>query len=254
MRIVIVVFLLVLTAPCRADSVKDRLSILEQKLSSKAYMEIWQSVEQLRNEIRNLRGELEQQSYQLQQAKEQQTQLYEDLDQRLQALEKPVADNSLLDNGDRTEVDRQPVNDTEMSVQPEQPVLTVDLPDKDSATLQADYDKALQTLRSGHYEDSSVLFKQIVTKYPNSSLADNAQYWLAETLYINRDFKLAIAGFQRVINDYPDSPKVPDALLKIAYIQFEINKVKAGKKQLQSLIKKHPDSSAAKLARKRLKK
>ncbi len=250
MRICTVIFLLLATTTSYADSVKDRLSRLEQKLSSKAYLEIWQSVEQMRNEIRELRGELEQQSYQLQQIQDQQQQISENLDQRIQAIEKSSVDPT--NNQQTTDADQPDPDSTANTLHADSSLNTDLSPTIDQATIQANYDNALKTLRSGHYDDASVLFKQIVTQYSNSDLADNAQYWLAETMYINRDFEMASSAFQKIIDNYPDSSKVPDAYLKIAFIQFEINKTSTGKKLLQTLIQDYPDSSAAKLAEKRL--
>lgn len=253
MRFIFIILLVSVSASSHADSVKDRLTRLEQRLSSKAYMEIWQSVEQLRNEMRDLRGEIEQQSFQLQQIEQHQKQMYLDLDQRLQAIEKSAT---------RTTIHQQPtlesepplINETDKLSPSDQSLSPAAPSQEDIEATKTSYNKALEILRSGRYADAAIEFEQIVTHHPNSDLADNAQYWLAETMYINRDFDLATAAFQRIISDYPDSSKVPDALLKIAFIQFEINRVNAGKKQLKELIQNHPQSSAAKLAQQRLNK
>lgn len=251
MRIIVSVFFTLILASCQSGSINKRLSRLEQQMSSKAYVEIERSLDQLRNEVRDIRGEIEQQTFQLQQTQQQQQQIYSDLDMRLQTLEKATDSSTTInsqpldseqlfdDNGDNTrQADKSALNAVPKKL--------------DEELIQSNYDKALQTLRSGDHNKAAVLFQQIVTQYPDSSLADNAQYWLAETMYINSDFEPAKAAFQRVVSQYPDSSKVPDALLKLAFIAFETNKIAEGKKQLHALVKAYPESNAAKLAQKRL--
>ena len=48
-----------------------------------------------------------------------------------------------------------------------------------------------------------------------ATFLDNAQYWLGEAYYVNHDYTNALAAFQRVVDKYPQSRKVPDALLKV---------------------------------------
>ncbi|MEE9344836.1 MAG: tol-pal system protein YbgF [Methylococcales bacterium] len=252
MRIITTILLALLVTSSYADSDDDRLTRLEQRLSSKAYMDMWQLLDQLRNEMRNLRGEIEQQSFELQKAQQQQKKMNLDLEQRLQQVEKSAVAPSIINQNRLETSDQQLVGDSVDLSQADQSLDPNDTSMVDPQTISADYDKALQSLREGQYEEAAQQFKQIITLYPNSELADNAQYWLAETKYINRDFDTATAMFQRVVSQYPNSSKVPDALLKIAFIKLELNQINEGKKQLTALIERYPQSSAAKLAQQRL--
>jgi len=51
---------------------------------------------------------------------------------------------------------------------------------------------------------------------------------------------------------YPDSAKLPDALLKLGYTQYELKNYKAARAALQQLIKQYSDSNSARLAQQRL--
>jgi tol-pal system protein YbgF len=254
MRILTTIFLAVIVTSSHADSDDERLDRLEQRLSSKAFMNMWRSVDQLRNEMRDLRGEIEQQTFEMQKIQQQQKQQYIDLDQRLQTLEKAADVRSAINQDQLDPTDQLLTSDSVESPQPNQSLLSSVSTNADAEIISADYDKALQTLREGRYAESAQLFKQIVTRYPNSDFADNAQYWLAETKYINRDFDAATKIFQQLISHYPASSKVPDALLKIAFIKFELDDINQGKQQLNALIERYPQSSAAQLAQQRLNK
>jgi TolA-binding protein len=59
-------------------------------------------------------------------------------------------------------------------------------------------------------------------------------------------------SFRKMLSEYPQSSKVPDAELKLAYIEYENEQFAKAKGMLHDLVKRHPDSSAARMAEKRL--
>ena len=81
---------------------------------------------------------------------------------------------------------------------------------------------------------------------------DNAQYWLAETHYVTQDYAAALPAFQKVISNYPESRKVPDALLKIGYSNYAMSKWTAARKALTAVATNYPETTAARLAGQRL--
>jgi tol-pal system protein YbgF len=83
-------------------------------------------------------------------------------------------------------------------------------------------------------------------------LADNAQYWLGEAYYVNRTYSEAQIAFQRVVDKYPQSRKIPDALLKIGFCRYEMKLFDSAKAVLEQVVSQYPDSPSAKLARERL--
>ena len=95
-------------------------------------------------------------------------------------------------------------------------------------------------------------FQQFLVTYPDSELADNAQYWLAETYYVTRQFDEALAAFKVVIHDYPRSRKVPDALLKMGYCNYELKRWDAARGALNQVRTDYPETTAARLAGQRL--
>ena len=73
------------------------------------------------------------------------------------------------------------------------------------------YQVAFELLKEERYDMAAASFQQFLVAFPNSELADNAQYWLAESYYATDKFEQALRDFEIVINDYPRSRKVPDA-------------------------------------------
>jgi tol-pal system protein YbgF len=116
----------------------------------------------------------------------------------------------------------------------------------------ASYQAALELLRQGRYPEAEAGFRQFLADFPNSELADNGQYWLAETHYVNRDFEAALAGFRAVIENYPNSRKLPDAWLKAGFCEYELQNWAAARASLETVVANFPDSTAARLATQRL--
>jgi len=119
---------------------------------------------------------------------------------------------------------------------------------------QASYDAAFNALKGGDYPKAIGGFKAFVGSYPQSPLASNAQYWLGEAYYVTRDYQSAIGAFQKVTTDYPDSRKAPDALVKIGFTQAALGKSGDAKVTLEDVVRRYPGSEAAQLATERLKK
>lgn len=84
-------------------------------------------------------------------------------------------------------------------------------------------------------------------------MADNAQYWIAEGNYVLRNYKLALEEFTKVLSA-PQSTKVPDALLKVGYVQYELGAYDKARKTLADVQERYPGTTVAKLAATRLEK
>ena len=69
---------------------------------------------------------------------------------------------------------------------------------------------------------------------------------------MKRDYRSALGAFQAVLQRFPDSPKGPDAMLKVGLSQIELNQQAEGRATLQRLVDTYPQSSAARLAQQRL--
>lgn len=122
-----------------------------------------------------------------------------------------------------------------------------------SSTEQAVYAQAFDALKAGSYSTAITGFKDFLGTYPQSSLADSAQYWLGEAYYVSNDYDAAGGAFRAVLKKWPDSRKAPDALLKLGYTQYAQKQYPAAKATLTDVTKKYPGTDTAKLAADRLK-
>ena len=200
---------------------KDVNARMDQKADKSSTLDLINQHEQTMQEIARLRGQVEVLQNEIEVASKRQKDFYADLDKRLRALEPR-----------QVEIDGQTA-----SVQ---------------QTEQNEYDAAMQQFKDGNYDAAATELQRFVKKYPGSAFAANAQYWLGNAYYAQRDCKAAIVAQQAVVKNYPDSPKAADAMLNIASCQTELKAVNNAKKTLNELIKTYPNTAAAKTAKERL--
>jgi len=123
---------------------------------------------------------------------------------------------------------------------------------RESAAPKAEYKRYVDALSRGEYATAVAGLENFVKRFPQDSLADNAQYWLGEAHYDQRQFASALAAFENVIVRFPLGNKVPDALLKIAFCQLQLGNAEAGQSTLRRLLSEYPESNPATLAARKL--
>lgn len=107
-------------------------------------------------------------------------------------------------------------------------------------------------LSEGDYENSRVQFREFLSKYPKSSQANDATYWIAESYYREGEFEEAILEYQRFIDAYPKDNRVPLAYLKQGLSLVEIGKNEEAQLFFQTLIDKYPNSDEAITAKEKI--
>ncbi len=128
---------------------------------------------------------------------------------------------------------------------PSQPALT-------SAKLAEDYRQAIMLFGRGRHADARRAFQEVFESDNNGDLADNALFWIGETYFAAADYSNAVRFYTRVVNDYSEENKAPDALLKIALAQERTGDLALARKTLQSVIARYPYSSTASTAKSEL--
>ena len=223
-------------ARMRINQMRTELSARLDKLEAgaRAQLELANQIEQLKAEIARLRGENEVLANDLANANKRQKDFYVDLDNRLRKVEPPVAAAA-----DPAATPVQPA--------PQPPAV-------DPANENRDYEAALNQLRGGKYKEAATGFIGFIRRHPGSSFQPSAHFWAASSLYQLKDNTGAAEYYAKVANQWPDDNRAPDALLGLASAQQAQGDAKAATRSLERLVAKYPSSSAAQIARQRLKK
>ena len=117
---------------------------------------------------------------------------------------------------------------------------------------EAMYQAAYSDVAAGRYNLARESFQTYLKNFPDTEVADNAQYWIGECNYVTGDFAGAIAEFQKVVQNYPKGDKVPAALLKMGISYSRLKNAEEANKYYRMLIQKYPKSPEAAAAKERL--
>jgi tol-pal system protein YbgF len=116
----------------------------------------------------------------------------------------------------------------------------------------ADYRAAVELVKAGSHAEAIDGLRAFLRKYPRHDYADNAQYWLGEAFYAQKDYPHALGEFRNVIETYPRGNKVPDALLKVGYCYSALGQGDKARAVLEQVVNLYPKTEPAALATKRL--
>lgn len=111
---------------------------------------------------------------------------------------------------------------------------------------------ALDQLRRGSAGTARLAFQELLTKHPTSDVADDAQFYLAESYAADNQPAAADSIYGVVVIVFPESPRAPTALFKRALARVSDNDIQAARTMFNDLIARYPRSDEAALARERL--
>lgn len=227
------------------------------------------AVESLRREIDQIRGEMEEIRHRLERvARERggvspQIKLLED---RLAALERQIRMRSAEEEVPSLRGEPVPARPEEPSVAapvPRLPAAPISPPSppvprpeetalaREPLEAQDEYRQGVRALQERQYEKAIQHFRAFQRKFPDSPLADDAQYWIGESYFLQRDYNRAILEFNDVLK-YRRGDKVPAALLRQAQAFLEIGDKTDARLIYQKLISDYPRSEEAREAQAQL--
>jgi tol-pal system protein YbgF len=132
------------------------------------------------------------------------------------------------------------------------------------AGAEESYQAAYLDFSKGLYPLAVSGFRDFVRRFPDSPLADSAQYWIGEAYFsmaratasqpekARENLEQAVQEFRKVVVAYPRGSKVPTALYKEALALVELKQTALAQSRLQYLVDHFPQSEEAPLAKERL--
>lgn len=231
------------TAKARVLEMQKRLDVLEANAKGtgdiqKVIADYGAKTDQLATDIQLLQGKLEENNFriaELSQKLDDKTFKIAELSGKIDALEAKV---KLLSAGTGTGQPGAVEKDKQSA-----PAMSE--PSEAYRQAKTDYDK-------GNFDLALAGFQNYVSQFPETTLADKAQYWVGECYYAKKEFGKAVEAFSKVIKSYPKSDKAAGAKLKIGLSYLNEKNTAKAKEYLNKVIKEHPDTNEAEIAKDRL--
>jgi tol-pal system protein YbgF len=116
------------------------------------------------------------------------------------------------------------------------------------------YNNGLRDYNGGNNDVATQEFNDYIKFYPNTDLAGNAYFYLAEIQFKAGDYQKAVANYDLVLQNFPSGNKAAAAQLKKGFALLELGKEDEGTQELKHVIQRYPRTNEALQARDRLRK
>jgi tol-pal system protein YbgF len=115
------------------------------------------------------------------------------------------------------------------------------------------YSNGLRDITSGKYDLARSEFQDYLKYYGDTDLASNAQFYLGEIAYSQKQYGNAVSEYEKVLTTYPKSFKLAPARLKKGMALIELGQKTSGIRELREVVKRYPGTEEERRARAKLK-
>ena len=201
--------------------------------------------------LRRLSGQVDEANYKIRQLENKIELINKDVDVRIKMIEgKPVSGNGGAVSASAAEKFKAPVAvGAPQAVTGDSIAKGDDLAPVKTKAIQQIYDEGLEAVKISDYAVAEQRFNEILKKAPDDKLAGNAQYWLGEMFYGQKNYQKAAVAFAKVIEKYKDGPKGPDSLLKLGMSMQNLKKNTEACQAFKSMKTEFPKAEKAVLDR-----
>jgi tol-pal system protein YbgF len=115
------------------------------------------------------------------------------------------------------------------------------------------YSNGLRDITSGKYDLARTEFQDYLKYYGDTDLASNAQFYLGEIAYSQKQYQQALGEYEKVLNNYPKSFKLAPARLKKGMALDKLGQKAAAVREFREVIRRYPNTEEDRQARAKLK-
>lgn len=114
------------------------------------------------------------------------------------------------------------------------------------------YDTAWADYTNGQWALAIQGFEAYIKTFPQSELADDAQFYIGQTYYADGAFQESVTAFEQVLLAYPDGNVVPDASYKRGLALDRLGETDRAQQAFELVVQNYPESTMATLAQQAL--
>lgn len=233
------------------DSLKEDVTVLQRKIyreqndsamPSASASDVQVRLGQMDELIREVIGKVDQLEFKLKKYDERLNMINKDVDIRLKMIEGKSIDGNGGTQSKLPEKFSAPVAANAPKSIVGESIQGGDLKPLPGQDVKAIYQEGLDALKANNNALAEEKFNLILSKFSTDNLAGNAQYWLGEVYYGKKDFTKAAVAFAKGYENYKNSPKGPDSLLKLGMSMRELGKKEEACVALVNLPKEFPQA------------
>lgn len=110
------------------------------------------------------------------------------------------------------------------------------------------YSNGLRDLAGGKYDLARQEFLDYLKYYPDTDLASNAQFYLGEIDYSQKQYKEAVGEYDKVLQNYPKSFKLAAARLKKGMALVELGQKAGAIREFREVVRRFPGTDESRRA------
>lgn len=216
------------------DQLREDVQVLQRKLyreqqdglAPASAQEVAVKMGQFDQDLRTAVGKVDELEYKIKTLNERIDVMNKDIDVRFKMLEgKPLEGVGLGAQAQETKKFDAPVAEgAPASIVGDAISKGTDLPAVKTLSAEEIYKQGMEALNAGDQDLAAQKFTSVMTKYPEHTLAGNAQYWLGEAYYAKKDYAKAAVAFGKGLEKYKNGNKGADSLLKLGMSMRELGK------------------------------
>ena len=216
------------------DQLREDVQVLQRKLyreqqdgiTPASAQDVAVKMGQFDQDLRTAVGKIDELEYKIKTLNERIDVMNKDIDVRFKMLEgKPLEGVGLGAQAQETKKFDAPVAEgAPASIVGDAISKGTDLPKVKTLSAEEIYKQGMEALNAGDQDLAAQKFTSVMTKYPEHTLAGNAQYWLGEAYYAKKDYAKAAVAFGKGLEKYKNGNKGADSLLKLGMSMRELGK------------------------------
>ena len=115
------------------------------------------------------------------------------------------------------------------------------------------YSNGLRDITSGKYDLARSEFQDYLKYYGDTDLASNAQFYLGEISFKQKQYGDAVASYEKVLTNYPKSFKLAPARLRKGMALIELGQKNNAVREFREVVRRYPGTEEDRQARAKLK-
>lgn len=190
-------------------------------------------------QMRNMNGRIEELEYKIKTLNERLDMINKDVDVRIKMIEgKPITGGA----GTSAKAPKfaAPVADNAPKSLVGDSIKGDDLAPVEGQDVNKIYQEGLEAFNSGNSVKAEQNFKAILERFSTDKLASNAQYWLGEVYYSQKNYAKAAVAFGKGYEKYKDGTKGADSLYKLGMSMNQLGKKSEACAALTNVAKEFP--------------